>query len=71
MTDINWPDLIHAGIAQLRLKPVEFWALTPAELMLMLGQDGATPPMGRGGLSDLLKRFPDRSEHEEKERENG
>ena len=33
---IEWPALMQAGIRGLGLRPVEFWALTPAELMTML-----------------------------------
>jgi uncharacterized phage protein (TIGR02216 family) len=43
----------------LGLRPVEFWALTPAELRLMLGQAGGVRPMARDGLEALLRAFPD------------
>jgi uncharacterized phage protein (TIGR02216 family) len=59
MSAVNWPDLMRAGFVQLRLKPVEFWALTPAELMLMLGHGVGQAPMGRARLSDLLRAYPD------------
>ena len=60
MTHVNWPDLMRAGLMQLRLRPAEFWALTPAELMVMLGQGAASAPMCRARLADLLRAFPDR-----------
>ena len=41
----DWPGLMRAGLIGLRLKPAEFWALTPAELRLMLGE-GALPTLG-------------------------
>lgn len=59
MSGINWPELMRAGMSGLRLKPAEFWALTPAELMLMLGQGGGMAPMGRARLDDLLRAYPD------------
>lgn len=59
MSAINWPQLIRAGLMTLRLQPAEFWAMTPAELMLMLGQGSAAAPMGRARLADLLRAYPD------------
>ncbi|WP_195759899.1 phage tail assembly chaperone [Paracoccus sp. S-4012] len=52
---------MRAGIAGLGLKPAEFWALTPAELALMLGIDpgGAGGGMSRARLDELAARFPD------------
>ncbi len=55
----DWPGLMRAGIQGLGLKPAEFWALTPAELLLMLGETGGAAPMGRAGLEALAARFPD------------
>ena len=40
MSRINWPKLMAAGLRGLGLTPAAFWALTPAELMLMLGVGG-------------------------------
>ncbi|MFO8127672.1 phage tail assembly chaperone, partial [Yoonia sp.] len=34
---MDWAGLMRAGLHQLRLPPREFWALTPAELQIMLG----------------------------------
>ena len=59
MSHVNWPDLMRAGLVQLRLRPSEFWALTPAELMMMLGHGAGNAPMGRARLADLLRAFPD------------
>lgn len=59
MTDLDWPGLMRAGLSGLRLTPREFWALTPAELQMMLGQAGGDAPMGRSRLDALLKDFPD------------
>ena len=51
---------MRAGMLGLRLRPVEFWALTPAELLLMLGLDGARPPMARARLEELAAAYPDK-----------
>lgn len=60
MSGFDWPALMHAGLQGLRLKPWEFWALTPAELRLMLGQGGrAQGPLTRKGLDALLAAYPD------------
>ncbi|RFU13184.1 phage tail assembly chaperone [Rhodobacteraceae bacterium W635] len=55
----DWPGLMRAGMQGLGLTPAAFWALTPAELLLMLGEPTATTPLGRAGLEALAARFPD------------
>lgn len=57
---LDWPGLMRAGMRGLGLTPAEFWALTPAELRLMLGVDQAQGPMTRDGLAALMGAFPDR-----------
>jgi uncharacterized phage protein (TIGR02216 family) len=64
---VDWPGLIQAGLHQLRLHPAQFWALTPAELQIMLGATGARAPLGRLQLDALLRDFPD----DVKDDENG
>ena len=59
MTGFDWPALMRAGLQGLGLKPDQFWALTPAELRLMLGEGGAQSPMARKGLEVLMDAFPD------------
>ena len=60
MTGFDWPGLMRLGLRGLGLSPTEFWALTPAELMLMLGQEGGgTPPLNRARLMELAAAFPD------------
>ena len=59
MTTINWPEIMRAGLHGLGLRPAEFWALTPAELMMMLGKGGDTSAMTRSGLDRLIAAFPD------------
>lgn len=62
MTDgLDWPGLMRAGIAGLGLRPAEFWALTPAELALMLGIDAGSARMSRARLAELAARYPDRA----------
>ena len=59
MSRLDWPSMMRAGLCRLRLRPDEFWRLTPAELVLMLGLDQTDAPLGRAGLDALLKAFPD------------
>ncbi|RME13820.1 MAG: phage tail assembly chaperone [Alphaproteobacteria bacterium] len=50
---------MRLGLRGLGLKPAEFWALTPAELMVMLGLEGGAAPLDRARLEDLARAFPD------------
>lgn len=59
---MDWPGLMRAGLRELRLKPAEFWALTPAELWLMLGAGSGAAPLARADLEALAARFPDVTE---------
>jgi uncharacterized phage protein (TIGR02216 family) len=56
---LDWPGLMRAGMTGLHLTPDRFWALTPADLMLMLGIGATTPPMGRSRLDELARAYPD------------
>lgn len=56
---LDWPALMRLGLRDLRLHPRDFWALTPAELMLMAGLDPARAPLSRARLDELAARFPD------------
>jgi len=63
VTPFDWPALMRAGLAPLHLgglalRPGDFWALTPAELALMLGRR-ATPAMGRARFEALAALYPD------------
>lgn len=60
----QWAALLRGAVTGLGLKPDEFWALTPAELRLMLGEPDAGRPMARARLDELLDAFPDRLENE-------
>lgn len=59
MESLDWPGLLRAGLRELRLTPTQFWALTPAELLIMLGREEQQAPLTRAGLEDLARRFPD------------
>lgn len=50
--------MLRAGVRGLGLRPDEFWALTPAELHLLLG--GGSAPLGRSGLDALMAAYPDK-----------
>ena len=50
---------MRLGLVDLRLSPDRFWALTPAELMLMAGGGGEVASLSRAGFSDLAASFPD------------
>ena len=65
---MDWAGLLRVGLRLLRLRPAEFWALTPAELMMMLGADAATPAMGRARLAELAALYPDTPEGDPDER---
>ncbi|KGJ04818.1 phage conserved hypothetical protein [Paracoccus halophilus] len=62
---MDWPGLIRVGIGPARLgglglTPAQFWALTPAELALMLGiAPGTGGAMTRARLAELVARYPD------------
>lgn len=53
---------MQAGLHGLGLKPSEFWALTPLELMIMLGRSGGQAGLTRDRLDELLSQFPDSSD---------
>lgn len=70
MSGLDWPGLMRAGLGRLGLTPKEFWALTPAELMLMLGDPQAIPPLNRARLDALARAWPDRVPEERKDDED-
>lgn len=55
----DWPALMRAGLQGLGLTPDAFWRLSPAELLMMLGDAPGAAPMGRAQLEALAARFPD------------
>ena len=60
MRRIDWPGLMAAGLRTLRLRPAEFWQLTPVELLTMAGLAAAEAPLGRARLEELARQFPDK-----------
>lgn len=59
---LDWPALMRLGLRDLRLRPRDFWALTPVELMIMAGLDAAPGPLTRARLEELAARYPDSKE---------
>lgn len=59
MSGVDWTSLMRAGMRGLGLRPAEFWALTSAELELMLGQPGGMLPLKRARLDELMDAYPD------------
>lgn len=59
MSGFDWVGLMRAGLRDLRLTPDAFWRLTPFELTVMLGADGAAPGLTRARLNDLVAAYPD------------
>ena len=59
MTGMDWASLMRAGLHDLRLQPARFWALTPAELQIMLGLNHRLLPMARDRFEALTAAYPD------------
>lgn len=55
----DWPAVMRAGMQGMGLAPEVFWRLTPAELLLMLGDVPEAAPLGRARLEALIAQFPD------------
>ena len=56
--DMNWAVLLKLGL-QHGLRPSDFWKLTPAELLLVLGLDGSEKPLNRARLAELEQLYCD------------
>ena len=56
---LDWPGLLRAGLRGAGLRPAEFWALTPVELMVLLGREGGPAPLSRARLEELAAAYPD------------
>jgi uncharacterized phage protein (TIGR02216 family) len=55
-----WDEAIGFGLGVLKLSPQAFWTMTPRELALAIhAATGATAPLARRDLADLMKRYPD------------
>lgn len=59
MSRFDWPALMRVGLHHLRLRPAEFWALTPVELLILMGLEGGPPAMARARLDELARAYPD------------
>lgn len=63
MTDgargFDWPALMRVAYRGLGLSPAEFWRLTPAEFLILLGPESGAAPLRRDAFEALLARFPD------------
>ncbi len=60
MQKFNWAELMRLGMMHMRLSPDQFWALTPAELVVMSGADAkAAAVLTRSGLDALMVQYPD------------
>ena len=59
MAGLDWAGMVRSGFRNGGLRPHEVWALTPAELLLLIGPEQSAAPLGRGGLDELLASFPD------------
>lgn len=57
---MDWAGLMRLGFAEFRLSPAEFWALTPAEFLVMTQRAGKAAPMARQRLEALAARYPDK-----------
>ncbi|MBO9479322.1 phage tail assembly chaperone [Shimia sp. R11_0] len=59
MAAFDWPALRMAGLRGLGLTPDVFWALTPVELMVMLGAGSGAEALSRAGFEALMQSYPD------------
>lgn len=59
MSGVAWSALMRAGLQDLGLSPAQFWDLTPAELMLMLGTTWQSTPLSRARFEELTRNYPD------------
>jgi uncharacterized phage protein (TIGR02216 family) len=54
-----------AGLGLLRLRPADFWSMTPRELDAaltgLLGRTHTDGPLPRSALAELMARYPDHS----------
>ncbi len=69
---LAWAAMHRAGLARLKLTPAQFWALTPHDLLVMLGLDQGPAAMTRDRLTTLMDAFPDTDrDSEDKGHDNG
>lgn len=63
MKRLDWQGMLQIGLRDLRLKPFEFWALTPTEFALMAGLQAHDLPMTRGRLAGLEAELTNKMRH--------
>ena len=59
MSGLDWGGLLKAAAAR-GIRPAEMWAMTPVELLIVLGRAGGPAAMGRARLEELAAAWPDR-----------
>ena len=59
MSSLDWPAMLRLGLTQLRLRPDEFWRLTPVEFLLLAGREQGGTATTREALERLAGAFPD------------
>lgn len=58
-TGFDWLALMRVAYQGLGLSPKAFWAMTPAEFLILLGPESGAAPLRRDAFDALLARFPD------------
>ncbi|OCX67042.1 hypothetical protein BFP70_02400 [Thioclava sp. SK-1] len=56
---MDWAGLLRVGLQGLGLRPSEFWALSPIELAMMLGEPTQAQVLSRADLEALAAAWPD------------
>lgn len=56
MSAFDWPALLRVAVGA-GLRPCEFWQLTPAELVLVLGLEDQEKPLTRARLAELEQAY--------------
>ena len=61
MKPFPWAEAISFGLGVLHLAPDAFWRMTPRELAhaIVAVRGHSIAPLDRGGLDELMQRFPD------------
>ncbi|ABD08159.1 conserved hypothetical protein [Rhodopseudomonas palustris HaA2] len=64
MTPFPWAEAMQFGFGVLRLSSEQFWRMTPREFASALigARGGIAAPLDRGGLDELMRRYPDHQE---------
>jgi uncharacterized phage protein (TIGR02216 family) len=67
MKPFPWDQAMQFGFGVLHLAPEAFWRMTPRELAqaVIAVRGAAATPLDRGGLNDLMQRFPDQEQAHE------